>query len=41
MRSNEVINEIGEIKKREEKIKRKDIKYKANNYYMIFNNLKQ
>ena len=40
MRNNEIKNEIVEIRKWEEENKRKDLKYKTNNY-MIFNNSKQ
>ena len=41
MRNIENKNEIYEIKKMEEKIKRKDLKYETKNTYIIFNNLKQ
>ena len=41
MRINEIKNEIGEIKKWEEKIERKDLKYKTKNTHMIFSNMKQ
>ena len=39
MRNNEIKNAylFDEIKKREEKFKRSDLKYKAKNTYMIFN----
>ena len=40
MRTDEIKNEIDEIKKWEEKINRKDLKCKTN-VYMIFNILKQ
>ena len=36
MRSDEITNEICEIRKWEEKIKRKDLKYKANKYLYDF-----
>ena len=36
MRNNETKNEIGEIKKQEEKITRKDLIYKANKYKYNF-----
>ena len=36
MRTNEIKNEINEIKKWEEKIKRKDLIYKANKYKYDF-----
>ena len=36
MRNNETKNEIDEIKKQEEKIKRKDLIYKANKYKYNF-----
>ena len=41
MRTGEIKNEIDEIRKWEEKINRKDLKYKNRNIYMILNNLKQ
>ena len=42
MRTNEIKNEIDEIKKWEEKIKRKDLIYKAKKYkYTIFNKMKR
>ena len=40
IRTNEIKNEISEIRNWEEKIKRKDLIYKAN-ISMIFNNMKQ
>ena len=36
MRTNEIRNEIDEIKKWEEKIKQKDLKYQTNNYLYHF-----
>ena len=36
MRTNEIKNEIDEIKKWEEKIKRKDLKYVTNKYRFDF-----
>ena len=42
MRTNEIKNEIYEIKKWQEKIKREDLKYKTKKItQMIFNNMKQ
>ena len=42
MRTNEIKNEIYEIKKWQEKIKREDLKYKTKKItHMIFNNMKQ
>ena len=41
IRNNENKNKIGEIKKWEEKIKKKDLKYDTKNTYMIFSNMKQ
>ena len=41
MKTNEIKNEMYEIKKWKEKIKRKDLKNKTKNIYMIFSNLKQ
>ena len=42
MRTNEIKNVIDEIKKWEENIKRKDLKYETKkNTYIIFNNMKQ
>ena len=42
MRTKEIRNEIDEIKKWEDKIKQKDLKYETNKYvYMNFKNLKQ
>ena len=41
MRTNEIKNEIYEIKNWEEKIKRKDLKYETKNAHMVFRNLKQ
>ena len=40
MRTDQIKNEINEIRKQEEKIEEKDLKYKTN-IYMIFKNLKQ
>ena len=40
MRNDKIKNEGG-IKKWEEKIKRKDIIYRANKYIMIFNKMKR
>ena len=40
MRNDKIKNEVG-IKKWEEKIKRKDIIYRANKYIMIFNKMKR
>ena len=41
MTSNEIKNEVYEIKKWEEKIKIIDLIYETKIIYMIFNNLKQ
>ena len=41
MRNNEIKNEMGEIKKWEEKVKQKDLKYERKNTSIIFSNLKQ
>ena len=41
MRINKIKDEIDEIKKWEEKIKRKELKYKQKSTYMIFSNMKQ
>ena len=41
MRTNKIKNEIFEIKKWEEKIKQKDLKYEKIIIYMIFKNLRQ
>ena len=41
MRTNEIKNEIYEIKEWEEKIKRKDLKNETKNTYMIFSSMKQ
>ena len=41
MKTNEIKNEMYEIKKWKEKIKRKDLKNKTKNIYMIFSNMKQ
>ena len=41
MITNEIKNEIYEIKEWEEKIKWKDLKYETKNTYMIFSNMKQ
>ena len=41
MRINEIKDEIDEIKKWEEKIKWKELKYKQKSTYMIFSNMKQ
>ena len=40
MRTDQIKNEINEIREQEEKIEEKDLKYKTN-IYMIFKNLKQ
>ena len=40
MRSNEVKNEIDEIKKSEEKFKRKDLIHEQKKQYLIFSNMK-
>ena len=40
MRTDQIKNEINEIRKQEEKIEEKDLKYKTN-IYIIFKNLKQ
>ena len=40
MRTNEIKNQINEIKQWEEKIKRDDLKFKTKNYTVIFNNMK-
>ena len=40
MRTDRIKNEINEIRKQEEKIEEKDLKYKTN-IYIIFKNLKQ
>ena len=41
MGTNEIKNEIYEIKEWEEKIKRKDLKNETKNTYMIFSSMKQ
>ena len=41
MRTNDIKNEIDEIKKWEEKIKRKDFKYGIKSTNKVFNNMKQ
>ena len=41
MKTNEIKNEMYEIKKWKEKIKRKDLKNITKNIYMIFSNMKQ
>ena len=41
MRTNEIKNQINEIKQWEEKIKREDLRFKTKNYTVIFNNMKR
>ena len=41
MRTNEIKNEMDEIKKWEEKINRKDLKYETKNTHLLFRNMKQ
>ena len=41
MRTNEIKNELDEIKKWEEKIKRKDLKYETKKIYTTSSNMKQ